>query len=104
MRRCLDDRIVFSHDRRQRKRTRRIGMTKIRPVTKDAINTIFFLIEPIVTSLIGKHQHDQHGHRHRRGEPEDIDGGKYFVLQEIPDPGFEIVEEHIKGLCGSDTG
>ena len=55
-------------------------------------------IELVMTLLIRKHEDDQHANRHRRSQPRDIDKGKYLVLQEIPEPGLEIVEKHNSGL------
>jgi hypothetical protein len=62
-RRRLDDRIVLSKHVRQWIRTGGIRMPVIRPVAKDAIDTILFDVELIMAFLIGHHQNDQHAYR-----------------------------------------
>ena len=75
-------------------------MPEIRLVAQDTVDPVFFEIELIVALLVGQHQDDQHAHRHSRSQPGDIDKGEYLVLQDVPEPGLEIVEKHTQRIGG----
>ena len=66
----------------------------VRPVGRDPVDAVGFLMEPVIAELVDDVKRDEDRGRDPHGQAEDVEEGIPLVLEKVPGGHFQVILEH----------